>query len=84
MPEISRSYGIVVGMFYDEHRPPHFHVRYGEHQAVVRINDLVLTEGRLPPRAWGLVSNGRRNTVPSCWIIGKLLKTAARCVRLNR
>ena len=55
MPEISRFFGIVVGMFYDEHRPPHFHVRYGEHEAVVRINDLTLTEGHLPPRTLGLV-----------------------------
>jgi hypothetical protein len=55
MPEISRFYGIVIGMFYHEHRPPHFHVRYGEHEAVIRINDLVLTEGRLPPRVLGLV-----------------------------
>ena len=37
MPEISRFYGIVIGMFYHEHRPPHFHVRYGEHEAVIRI-----------------------------------------------
>jgi hypothetical protein len=42
-------------MFYDEHPPPHFHVRSGEHQAVVRIDDLVVTEGRLPPRTLGLV-----------------------------
>ena len=55
MPEISRFYGIVIGMFYHEHRPPHFHARYGEHQAVIRINDLVVTEGRLPQRALGLV-----------------------------
>ena len=39
--------------FYGEHRPPHFHVRYGEHQAVVRINDLVMTEGWLPARVLG-------------------------------
>jgi len=56
MPEISRFYGIVIGMFYDEHRPPHFHVRYAEYQAVIRINDLRLTEGRLPQRALGLVT----------------------------
>ena len=37
MPEISRFYGIVIGMFYDEHRPPHFHVRYGHYQAVVKM-----------------------------------------------
>lgn len=55
MPEISRFYGIVIGMFFDEHRPPHFHVRYGEHEAVVRISDFVLTHGSLPPRVLGLV-----------------------------
>jgi len=55
MPEISRFYGIVIGMFYDEHRPPHFHVRYGSHEAVIQINELVLSEGALPPRTLGLV-----------------------------
>ena len=55
MPEISRFYGIVIGMFYDEHRPPHFHVRYGQYQAVITIDDLVVTRGRLPRRALGLV-----------------------------
>jgi hypothetical protein len=55
MPEISRFYGIIIGMFYDEHRPPHFHVRYGEYEAVVRINELVVTKGSLPPRTLGLV-----------------------------
>jgi hypothetical protein len=54
MPEISRFYEIVIGMFYDEHRPPHFHVRYTEHQGVIRIDDLVLTEGWLPKRVLGL------------------------------
>lgn len=55
MPEISRFYGIVVGMFYDDHPPPHFHVRYGQYQAVLLINELIVTHGRLPPRALGLV-----------------------------
>ncbi len=55
MPEICRFYGIVIGMFFDEHRPPHFHVRYGEHEAVLRIDDLVVTKGKLPPRTLGLV-----------------------------
>ena len=55
MPEISRFFGIVIGMFYDEHRPPHFHVRYGEYEASVRIADLTVSEGRLPPRVMGLV-----------------------------
>jgi hypothetical protein len=55
MPEISRFYGIVIAMFYGDHPPPHFHVCYGEYKAVVRIEDLVVTRGYLPPRALGLV-----------------------------
>lgn len=55
MPEICRFYGIVIAMFFSEHNPPHFHVRYGESKAAIRIKDLTLTEGQLPPRALGLV-----------------------------
>ena len=25
MPEISRFFGIVIAMFYNDHDPPHFH-----------------------------------------------------------
>lgn len=47
MPEISRFYGIRVMMFFDEHNPPHFHVEYNEYNAVIRIADLAITEGKL-------------------------------------
>lgn len=33
MPEISRFFGIVIAMYYNEHNPPHFHVRYNEYEA---------------------------------------------------
>jgi phosphomannomutase len=56
MPEISRFYGIVIRMFYDEHNPPHFHAQYGEFNAVLKINDYALLEGYLPPKALGLVT----------------------------
>ncbi len=56
MPEISRFYGIVIKMFFDDHEPPHFHVEYAEHQAVVNIETLALIGGTLPPRALGLVA----------------------------
>ncbi len=56
MPEISRFYGIVIRMFYDEHNPPHFHAQYGEFNAVIKINDYALSEGYLPPKALGLVT----------------------------
>jgi len=37
MPEISRFYGIVITMFFSEHNPPHFHVRYMEYRALIDI-----------------------------------------------
>lgn len=55
MPEICRFYGIAIAIFYNEHNPPHFHVRYSGHKASININDLAVTKGLLPPRALGLV-----------------------------
>lgn len=28
MPELSRFYGIVVRMYYNDHNPPHVHAEY--------------------------------------------------------
>ncbi len=56
MPEISRFFGIVIGMFYGDHPPAHFHVRYGEQRAIVGIETLSVLEGSLSPRALGLVT----------------------------
>jgi hypothetical protein len=55
MPEISRFFGIVIGMFYDEHEPPHFHARYGDQKAIIAIETLTILQGRLSPRTLGLV-----------------------------
>lgn len=55
MPEICRFYGIIIAMFYEDHNPPHFHARYGNDQAVIKIDDFMVLEGFLPPRALGLV-----------------------------
>ena len=55
MPTISTFYGIVVQMFYREHAPPHFHVKYGEYKATVDIQRLEILEGKLPRRATSLV-----------------------------
>jgi hypothetical protein len=56
MPELSRFYGIVIKMYFGDHRPPHFHAEYGEFEAIVGIETLAFVAGRLPPRAMGLVS----------------------------
>ena len=55
MPEISRFFGIVISMYYNDHEPPHFHARYGRLRAVIAVPSLALLAGRLPPRALGLV-----------------------------
>jgi hypothetical protein len=54
VPEVSRFYGIVIRMYFEDHPPPHFHARYGEHEAVVNIHTMAVIGGRLPPRALGL------------------------------
>ncbi len=56
MPEISRFFGIVISMFHADDEPAHFHARYGSHRATIRIEDLSVLEGHLPPRALGLVT----------------------------
>jgi len=55
MPEICRFLGIIITMYFDEHNPPHFHVRYNEHRAVLAIGTLNVLAGRLPARVRGLV-----------------------------
>ncbi len=54
MPEISRFFGIVIGMFYREHAPPHFHAVYGEYEITMEI-DTGNVSGQFPGRALSLV-----------------------------
>lgn len=61
MPELSRFFGIIVTINYNDHPPPHFHVRYGEQKALIEIATLRMLEGKLSPRlAW--CSNGPHGT----------------------
>ncbi len=55
MPEISRFFGIIITMYYNDHAPPHFHVRYGQQKALIAIETLSVLEGNLKPRTLGLV-----------------------------
>ena len=56
MPEISRFYGIVVKMFFDDHPPPYFHAEYSGKSVVVDINTLSIVAGSFPHRAMCLVT----------------------------
>jgi len=64
MPTVAYFYGIAIQMFYNDHSPPHFHARYGQAKAIVRISDGELIAGELPPtavrmvREWTLTRRG--------------------------
>jgi hypothetical protein len=59
MPELSRFFGIVITMFYDDHSPPHFHAFYGGHRLKVDILDGA-SRGAVPSRVARLVEEWRR------------------------
>ncbi len=56
MPEICRFYGVIIYMFFNDHNPPHFKVRYGEFEANVLIESDNLLNGDLPISKFKLVS----------------------------
>ncbi len=51
-------YGIIIRMYYapSEHPPPHFHVYYAEHKAIVDIQVCEISEGNLPSKQAKLVT----------------------------
>ena len=51
MPTIAVFFGMVITMYWDDHPPPHFHVRYKDHRAVVGIEKGHLLHGALPAGA---------------------------------
>jgi hypothetical protein len=55
MPEISRFFGIIIIIYYNEHNPPHFHVKYNDQRAIFEIKELRLLEGKLSQRVTALV-----------------------------
>lgn len=56
MLEISRFFGIIITMYYNDHPPPHFHVRYNNQKAIVSIETLEILEGELTARLFKLVT----------------------------
>lgn len=57
MPVLSRFYGIIIRMYFQqaEHNPPHIHAIYGEDVAAIEIRDGGILEGDLPPKALAMV-----------------------------
>ena len=55
MPELSRFLGIVIYMHFNDHNPPHFHVKYESFRATIDIKNLGISDGHLPSRVLALV-----------------------------
>ncbi|MEO6038044.1 MAG: DUF4160 domain-containing protein [Saprospiraceae bacterium] len=55
MPQISRFFGIIISIYFNDHNPPHFHAQYGEDECIVSIADLSVIDGKIPSRALGMV-----------------------------
>ncbi len=47
VPAISRFYGLVITMYFDDHGHPHFHVRHPEGAAKIRIDVIEVIDSRL-------------------------------------
>jgi hypothetical protein len=50
MPYISAFLGLLVQMYFDEHNPPHIHVRYQNESAIFSIPAGDVIEGKLSSR----------------------------------
>jgi Domain of unknown function (DUF4160) len=55
MPQISRFFGIIISMYFNDHNPPHFHAQYGAEECLINILDLSVIQGKIPSRALGMV-----------------------------
>jgi hypothetical protein len=55
MPQISRFFGIIIKMYYNDHYPAHFHIEYNDYVAEMSIDTLEIIEGELPRRVLNLV-----------------------------
>jgi len=55
MPELCRFFGVIIRMYFDDHPPPHFHAIYGNREAQIGIDPIVVLQGDLPRRAISMV-----------------------------
>ena len=60
MPVISYFFGIYIRMYQDDHNPPHLHVEYQGHQALMTIEAGEVLAGSLPNKAIRLVREWAR------------------------
>ncbi len=86
-PRISEFFGIEIFLYWNDHNPPHFHVKYADHNAYVSIQDPHIIEWSLPKKieklvlAWAELYN---EALLEDWELVQLLKTPKRIDPLTR
>jgi Domain of unknown function (DUF4160) len=55
VPTISRFFGIMIAMYFDDHGHPHFHAWHADGTAKIRIDEIDVIEGDLRRRQLRLV-----------------------------
>ena len=73
MPTISRFFGIVVFMNYNDHAPPHFHARYQDQEITVEIES-GMVQGKMSRRALQMVfewAEQRREELRRDWELAR-------------
>ncbi len=86
MPEISRFYGIIISMLYNDHEPAHFHAVYGEYEASFSVNELKILSGQMPRRAEALILDWaeiHKNELLEEWTLAKSKKPLFKINPLN-
>ena len=70
MPELSRFFGIVIAMYFDDHAPPHFHAIYGSEKAEFRIDPPEFSKGACRRGRWRSLWSGPPSIRRNCSMLG--------------
>lgn len=63
MPVVSRFFGILIALYWDDHAPPHFHAKYSGEEAVIDIQTGQVIKGSLSRRTLSLVEEWRKQHI---------------------
>lgn len=65
-------------MYFTDHNPPHFHVKYKKYEASIRIKDFKILKGDLPKKVYDLViewAELHKNELMNDWTKAKNMQT---------
>ncbi|QBB72667.1 DUF4160 domain-containing protein [Pseudolysobacter antarcticus] len=68
-------------MYFADHAPPHVHIEYQGHEALIAIEDGAVVQGQLPKRALALVRQwclDHRQELEQNWVNAQALKPLSR------